>query len=183
MKEILEHFDLAHEYMKAHFSIELNVVDNRRFVNETSSSFLTQYIYVVLNAGMKNQIAEKIFEKTMKEGISAIHHEGKRKAVEVALVKYRDWFAELDRIQNKIAYLETLPWIGPITKYHLARNLGMDCVKPDRHLMRLAKEYGFDNPQTMCEYISEKRDMRIGTVDVILWRYSNMHPSVHTPLI
>jgi hypothetical protein len=39
---------------------------------------------------------------------------------------------------ERLEYLGSLPWIGAITKYHAARNFGVDCVKPDIHLTRLA---------------------------------------------
>ena len=73
--------------------------------------------------------------------------------------------------------METLPWIGPITKYHLARNLGIDVAKPDRHLVRLAKRFGYNEStgvQQMCEELAERTRDRIGVVDVVLWRYANL---------
>ena len=81
----------------------------------------------------------------------------------------------LQASNDKIEYLDSLPMIGPITKYHLARNLGIDCAKPDRHLVKLAKYFGYPSVQQMCEDISKESGYRIGTVDVILWRYCNMH--------
>lgn len=75
---------------------------------------------------------------------------------------------------DKISALEELPWIGGITKYHLARNMGLDCVKPDRHLVRLAERYGFEDPHLMCNYLAKQFKERVGTIDVILWRYCNL---------
>jgi len=123
---------------------------------------------------MKNQVAEKIFENWCKNGESAINHEGKRKAIEF-VKKYRhEIMEELRNTDNHLAVLEELSWIGKITKYHLARNIGLDYAKPDRHLIRIAEQYGFKDVQAMCKYISEYYDERIGVVDVILWRYCNM---------
>ena len=66
--------------------------------------------------------------------------------------------------------------IGPITKFHLARNIGIDCAKPDRHLVRIAERFGWkDNIQGMCVKLAAYSGWRIGTVDLILWRYCNMH--------
>lgn len=76
-----------------------------------------------------------------------------------------------------IVYLDSLPMIGPITKYHLARNIGLDYAKPDRHLIRLAEKFGYPDIQVMCTKLSAYSGWRIGTVDVILWRYCNMQSS------
>ncbi len=74
--------------------------------------------------------------------------------------------------------------MGPKTARHFARNLGIDCVKPDIWMDRLAYKYGFyENdgkilyPERMCKSIQEQLPQfgvpyyRIGTIDVILWRY------------
>jgi len=63
---------------------------------------------------------------------------------------------------------------GPITKYHLARNLGVDCVKPDRHLARLAERFGYGTPDAMCRAIQDELGGRLGTIDAVLWRYCNL---------
>jgi len=72
--------------------------------------------------------------------------------------------------QNPLEYLSTLSFIGPITKFHLARNLGFDFIKPDRHLMRLGERFGM-NPFELCDLIHQETGRRLGTIDVILWRY------------
>ena len=41
--------------------------------------------------------------------------------------------------------------MGPVMRYHLARNIGLDAVKPDRHLVRLTKHFCFKDAYTMCE--------------------------------
>jgi endonuclease III len=64
--------------------------------------------------------------------------------------------------------LQRLPFIGKITRYHLARNIGLlQYVKPDVHLVRMANKWGFDNPQVMCESLDGKKPA--GIVDLILW--------------
>ncbi|GEM_PF-2125761 len=62
--------------------------------------------------------------------------------------------------------LQRLPFIGPILACHLARNLGnTEVCKPDVHLVRLAKHYGFGSVQLMCESLGRPA----GKVDLILW--------------
>ena len=65
--------------------------------------------------------------------------------------------------------MQRLPYIGPVTKYHLARNLGFDCVKPDLHLKRLAEHFDMGSPLLMCSYLSGLYDERIGVIDLVLW--------------
>jgi hypothetical protein len=74
-----------------------------------------------------------------------------------------------------LTHVDNIPrgcnYIGKITKYHLGRNIGLDCVKPDLHLNRVAKWYGWANPHEMCSYLSERLGERIGVVDFVLWAY------------
>lgn len=70
---------------------------------------------------------------------------------------------------NDIDKLEKLPYIGPVTKYHLGRNIGLDCIKSDRHLVRLASMFGYNSPEEMCEYLSGLYNERLGVIDVVLF--------------
>ena len=56
----------------------------------------------------------------------------------------------------------------------LAGNGRLEYAKPDRHLIRLAEKYGFNDVQAMCEYLAQLDNERIGVIDVVLWRYCNM---------
>jgi len=155
---------------------EIEVVRNRQFRDQTPKTFLIEYVYVVLNAGMKNQVAEQIFGNFMRNDMDPgqINHEGKRKAIEQALEESEKWFSGLHAAHDKLGYIGTLPWMGDITKYHLARNLGLDYAKPDRHLVRVAKVFGFKEVQLMCRHISSETRDPVGVVDVVIWRYCNL---------
>jgi hypothetical protein len=66
--------------------------------------------------------------------------------------------------------LQELPYIGPITCYHLARNIGLlDCVKPDLHLIRLAEHWGFPDCVSMCKTMGEGSGLPLGLVDLAVW--------------
>jgi hypothetical protein len=60
-------------------------------------------------------------------------------------------------LQDPIPALRCLPYIGGVTAFHLAKNLGADLAKPDRHLSRLAAAHGFYDARNV--------------VDLVLWRY------------
>jgi len=65
--------------------------------------------------------------------------------------------------------LRRLPYVGPVTCFHLARNLGMlECVKPDLHLVRMAEHWGYPGCVEMCEDLRPD-GMPLGIVDLILW--------------
>jgi hypothetical protein len=138
--------------------------------------FFSEYVWCVLNAGMKEQVARKIYNRFMVVGdLSTIGHLGKRAAIKRGIEEHAQWFRILQGIPDKIEYLQTLPWIGPITKYHLARNIGIDCVKPDRHLTKLAKYLGYESPLTLClEVQKEATYEKLGTIDYIFWRDCNL---------
>jgi len=172
-QELNQFFDSAYLFCQKYFDKEVSTVENRRFSEQTPESFLRQYVFVVLNSGMKNAVAERIFERFMANlDLNVIRHLGKKKAIETALSNYQAWFKEITKVDNKLAYLGLLPWIGSVTKYHLARNLGLDFAKPDRHLIRLAEKYSYGSDVLrMCRDLAELKGLRIGTVDVVLWRY------------
>lgn len=68
-----------------------------------------------------------------------------------------------------IAFYATLPWIGSVTKFHLAKNLGADVAKPDVHLVRLAVS-NRETAQGLCERLAKETGYRAATIDLILWR-------------
>ena len=104
-------------------------------------------------------------------------------AVEKALENYRSWFKELKDIpelpaSERFYFIGSLPYMGPRTTFHLARNIGFDCAKPDVHVQSLARRFGYYDVQTFCGKIAHKVNERIGVVDVVLWRYCQLHPGV-----
>ena len=145
----------------------------------SSDHFLTEYIFVVCNSGMKAQIAVKIFARlmdAMKSRTSlwgAFKHPGKLAAIGYVWAIRNQLFTEYIMAKDKLEFCKSLPWIGDITKYHLYKNLGGNCVKPDRHLVRIAEQYGTDC-FTMCQNLSDIIGDRVGTVDYVIWRAANL---------
>lgn len=143
----------------------------------TAEAFASETIFVICNSGMKHTIATKIFERCM--GALKMHapvaevfgHKGKAAAIEHVWGHRADLFATLlsTPIDAQLAFLKSLPFIGDITVYHLAKNFGMDVAKPDVHLQRLAVMENCST-QELCERLSRQTGLRIATVDTILWR-------------
>ena len=78
-------------------------------------------------------------------------------------------------IQNEgPAYLTRLPYIGRVTCFHLAKNLGCPVAKPDRHLERIASALGYSGASSLCKVISEALDEPVQVVDVVMWRFATI---------
>ncbi len=145
----------------------------------SAHAFATEYVWVVLNSGIKNQVARKIADKVyaqLERGLpvwSVFRHVGKAEAIERIWREREVHFADFQRAEDKIAFCATLPWIGPTTKYHLAKNYGVDCAKPDRWLVRLAEASG-ESVDGLCSRLARAAGDRIAAVDLVLWRACNL---------
>ena len=70
--------------------------------------------------------------------------------------------------------IQNIAFMGPALSMHLARNLGaVQLVKPDVHLVSLAKNFGFYTANDLCVGASESclhmADWPLGKVDLLLW--------------
>lgn len=142
----------------------------------TSMQFAEEVVFVICNSGMKNTIARQIYERILNlalyRGESAstqFGHAGKCSAIDDVWNNRDVYFWRYLEADDKLAFLESLPWIGPVTKYHLAKNFGIDCAKPDVHLQRLAAQYETDT-HALCARLAVECGLRIATVDLVLWR-------------
>jgi len=176
----IEYFNYKKNVIQNGYGFEIKMVNNM-LKNPCNSSerFLREYIWVVVNAGMKFQIAEVIYYKilyAMKKRYKLENIYGHSQKVEAIkyVVNNKDIiFENYCANKNKIEFLDSLPFIGPATKYHFARNLGLDVCKPDRHLIRLAKFYDL-TPFSLCEKVSKETSEKVGIIDVVLWRAGNL---------
>lgn len=141
----------------------------------TAEAMACEYVWVVLNSGMRNTVARKIFDRVWPrvsagEPISRVFgHKGKVAAIEHVWSHRADYFTCLQAATDVIGWCASLPWIGDITKYHLAKNLGADVAKPDRWLVRLAEASG-ETVDELCRRLAAATGDRVATVDVVLWR-------------
>lgn len=139
--------------------------------------FAIEAIFVICNSGMKHTIAQRIFDKAvlaLREGKSTstvFGHKGKAGAMDFIWENRDTLFQEFIQADDKVAYCQSLPWIGPITRYHLAKNFGVDCAKPDIHLQRMAN-LGEESVDDLCLRLAKASGYRVATVDLILWRAS-----------
>jgi len=164
--------------------------------------FLAEASWVVFNAGMRESVVrskwpalgEAFLMWRSAEEVAASAAECSRRALSVfghtgkvaAVVGIADVVAEmgmpsvLARLAfDTEAFLTSLPYVGKVTWKHLAKNLGMQQVKEDRHLVRLAGEWGRVSADGMCREIADWVGDPPAVVDLVLWRWCALgSPSV-----
>jgi hypothetical protein len=141
----------------------------------SAEEFASEAIYVICNSGMAVTVGTYLAERSLAalaEGQSATSvfgHPGKAPAIDWIWERREQLFEQYQAAEQKLEFLETLPWIGPVTRYHLAKNFGADEAKPDVHMERLARR-DRTTTATLCRRLARMTGYRIATVDSILWR-------------
>lgn len=137
--------------------------------------FAVRAIYVICNSGMRFTVAGPIFERCMtalrcgRSACEVFQHPGKGPAIDQIWQRRNELFAGYRAAIGKLDFLEALPWIGTVTKHHLAKNLGADTAKPDVHLERLARREK-TTAQRLCRRLARLTGYRVATIDTVLWR-------------
>jgi hypothetical protein len=140
-----------------------------------ATGFARAAIYVIVNSGMSFRVAQGIYARCWaaleRSGTTrrVFGHRGKRRAIDTIWIGRERLFEDFTACEDKLAFCESLPWIGPTTKYHLSKDLGVDVAKPDVHLARLALR-DRTTVERMCTRLSRQTGYRLATVDTILWR-------------
>jgi len=152
--------------------------------------FWSEYIWTVFASGFNAKVLTKKFKDIMdavgpwdypmtwgmmwKRLRPVLANERKARSVNKCrmLMQELGWDEFQLRYCSSVDTFRDLPFIGNITKHHIARNLGFDTVKPDIHLERLADHFQFYSPEGMCSYLSGLSGERVGVVDFILWAYA-----------
>lgn len=172
------YLDLRRELFARGFGVEYEWCENVQPPVDGWAFFL-EYGWVVANSGMRNQVAAAIWERiltSLEAGgtiADAFGHPGKAAALQLIHDERDERHDAYMGAPDKIAFLAELPWIGPITKWHLAKNFGVECAKPDRHLTRLADAEGL-SVTDLCSRLAGESGDRIATVDLVLWRAANL---------
>jgi hypothetical protein len=188
------------------FGEEIQWQDRLQFSDLNESVFLREAAWVVLSSGMREAVVRNKFQSfsfafydwLSAKQISANAQRCKRTASRIFAHSGKiDSIIEIcglintngfDAFKAKIAsggvvFLRSLPFIGPATSYHLAKNIGFDVVKPDRHLLRISELAGYSNPAEMCHKISSVVGDRLSVVDLVVWRYATLNPGYRDFLI
>jgi hypothetical protein len=132
-------------------------------------------VYVICNSGMRNTVALRIVAACMgalrdgRTAASVFGHSGKAAAIDHIWAERADLFGQFTAADDKVSFCEALPWVGPVTKFHLAKDLGVDAAKPDVHLERLARAERTTTAK-LCARLAKQTGYRVATIDTILWR-------------
>jgi hypothetical protein len=163
----------------------------------TESTFLREIAWVILTCGMKESIIRNRFgaisncffdwsdakiiiknrEKCTTDALKIFNNSAKISAIlNSALVIEKIGFDKLkQKIKvNPIETLRQFEFIGPVTVYHLAKNIGLPVAKPDRHLLRIAQMEKYQDVQTFCTDLSNISGDSISVVDIVLWRFATI---------
>lgn len=144
---------------------------------ERPDDMAEELIFVICNSGMQHRVARLIFNRVMDAIYSrspvyptAFRHPGKSAAIEKIWRERETLFVQLLALSDAeiVEWCGSLPWIGGITKYHAAKNLGADVAKPDRWLERIARDSG-ETVAALCQRLATTSGDRIATVDLVLW--------------
>ena len=140
-----------------------------------AETFAERAIYVICNSGMANHVATLIYERcltALRDNVAVAKvfgHPGKAAAIERIWRERAGLFAAFTNADDPVPALEQLPWIGPITAQHLAKNLGHDVAKPDVHMERLARVEETTTAE-LCARLARETGYRVATIDSVLWR-------------
>ena len=169
----------------------------------TPDEFATMCYYVILASGFSQKTAKRkhaeIINYIKKAGDSANQNDllaifnNKNKTFGILKIwqnrrSFCDKYYELTGVDDRVAYLATLPHIGKITANHLARNLGENVVKYDIWIQRLGVVFankpslgdkinnGKLDPEInsacddMFTHLERETGLPRGYIDVVLWK-------------
>ena len=184
--------------MAAGFAAEVDWQDDLSFKKIEESDFLREAAWVVLGSGMREAVVRRKFDEFSRAflgwesaaaivenkafcrvtALSCFAHTRKIDGIlaiadHVAAVGYTSVRRSIEDVG--LEYLERFPFIGPITRYHLAKNIGLDVAKPDRHLVRISKASGFSSAELMCRTIADLVGEKVAVVDIVLWRFATFN--------
>ena len=188
-----------HTVAEAGFSYEATWQANQDFHEFTESQLLRESAWVILCCGFRESIVRKVFDyislcfcdwssakdivdhqdTCRRTALKAIRHEAKIRAILEVARRVNDQGFDALRcsiIADPLVSLREFPYIGPTTAKHLAKNLGMEIAKPDRHLLRITEAAGIGDTQELCSALSKMTGDPISVVDIVLWRYATISP-------
>jgi hypothetical protein len=183
------------QLLAAGFATEMDWQLEQDFGAFTEKDLLREAAWVILCSGFRESVVRRRFDlvslcfcdwesaaeicnSAAQCRTTALAAFGSRQKIDailgMATVVTRMGFAQLKEriLQDPINSVQILPFIGPVTAFHLAKNLGYATAKPDRHLVRLASEMGYADTHQLCRSLSEATGDPIQVVDVVLWRYA-----------
>ena len=129
--------------------------------------FLRDGAWVILSSGMREAVIRKKFPEIEKaflnfqNATTIVNHSAECKEIALKVFGHEAKINAIVSLASRIAiegidsvktsvehygvgYLQSFDFIGPATSHHLAKNLGLNVPKPDRHLCRVAEVTGLE---------------------------------------
>ena len=150
--------------------------------------------WIIICAGRSAQAARTIERRVraaLREGrpvVEAFGYRAKAEAIERAWRERETDFDALHKVlatgspEDVVEWCGSLPFVGDDTQFQLAKNFGIDVVKPDIWLCRLtgipdkprkAVKYRFPACMALARPLAEATGDRIAAVDSLLWLSCN----------
>jgi hypothetical protein len=177
---------------------EIACLESQRPGHVSESTFLAEAAWVIYNSGFREATVRKHFDyislcfcdwssareivaagsRCVNSAMLAIANRRKHEAVlevatRISAVGFDEFRSAM--LESPLTFLQQLPFIGPVTAAHLAKNIGFDLAKPDRHLVRLQKHLGYADVEAMCAHFAAATGDSVRVVDLVLWRYLERH--------
>lgn len=198
----IEVFHRAMDYMRgSHLCGEIEWQRSVSFESFTEQQFLRECAWVILCSGFREETVRRYFDY-----ISLVHSDWE--SAEAVLDSYPlcvitasraiDNRSKLEAIvavarrvngagflnfkeailRDPISELCKLPYVGEVTSWHLAKNLGLNVAKPDRHLVRISENLGFTDAHALCQSLALLVGEQVKVVDLVIWRYLADNPGL-----
>lgn len=179
------------------FAHEIAWQSSTALTEPSPPTFMREAAWVVLSAGMSESVVRGLFsrlstamydfdpvtlarkrERARAAALTTFGHDRKISAIldiAVTVCRIGPNGLRMALRDDPEGFLRSLPYIGPITWRHLAKNLGLPVAKPDRHLARLALAVGRESVDGLCDEIARWLGEPVAVVDLVLWRWSTLH--------
>jgi endonuclease III len=206
------YFQAALKFVQKYYPEQLKACSSVRFDDVDDDFFFREYVFVVHATGFSakavgkfmpnllsaygwwDALAHKEFDDIMQRVALVCNNPQKAKAVHAMSkimwkginssggVGWNKW--KKDNLSTP-DLLAKLPYVGKVTCFHLARNVGMlEFVKPDLHLVRMAKHWGFKDCVSMCKSLQKHHvdnggeELPLGIIDLVLWYSASTHKTI-----
>ena len=208
----LIYFEKALIFTKKFYQKELDQISSIKFEDLHPNKFFQETIWVIHATGFSAKVVGKFFDRLISayiahddfidlakenkkdviarvrkvvnnpQKIIAIHQIAKNLLKGIGTI---GWDEYKNRNLSSPDLLKKLPYIGKITCFHLARNIGLlENVKPDLHLVRLAKHWNYKDCLSMCEEIQKQHELisgeklPLGIIDLAIWYSASTYGSI-----
>lgn len=172
----------------------------------TERTLLRECAWVILSSGIRESVVQLKFpaiseaffhwasagqivfhqERCVGSALAVFCHERKIQAIaQCARIVHETGFQPfLERLHSDtLGVLQEFPYIGPVTCLHVAKNIGFQVAKPDRHLCRLAALSGYEHPAHLCQALADYIGDPVSVVDIVLWRFATLQHDYMTSFL